>query len=204
MPDQVLCTVAQVTSTWPQFANLAPAYQTMLINSSSQAVINHCNQTFDQQSLAELKNGNNTGILWLNKRPVIQINLITIFNGSLVLDNSSGQDWVFYPKSGKLVRGTGLHDERFSWFWPKGNRNIEIDYVAGWSAIPDNVIMAACMFCRGLYNRINNPGIFQSESIGDYSYTIAPVVAQGGLSSMGIPTYIADLLAPYVTDISPH
>jgi hypothetical protein len=204
MADQILCTPDQVSAIWPAFASMSPTLQNMLINTASQACLNFCNQTFEQITEDEYKDGNNTGILWLNNLPVVVVNTITIQNGGLVLDNADGRDWTLYPKNGKLVRGPGLNDERFAWFFPKGNRNIVVNYTGGYAAIPDAVVMAACLYTRYYFGLTRNSGIYQSESIGDYSYTLGPMTAVGGLTTMGVPTYIADLLSPYVLDMGPR
>jgi hypothetical protein len=202
MADQILCTPDQVSAVWSAFANLSPTLQTMLINTSSQAIIDFCNRTFDQTNqVAEPYDGKNTGVLWLKKIPVVSVTQIVINNQQNTLTNADGRDWVLYPKNGKLIRGVGLNDERFAYFWPRGNQNILIDYLAGFAAIPDKVIMAACLFTRYYYMLTKNTMIYQSESLGDYSYTLAPIAQ---MTTMTMPTYIADLISEYVLDVSPQ
>ena len=203
MPDQVLVTSDQVSAVWPAFANQSPTLQDMLINTSSQACIDFCTHTFDNESVSEAFDGNNTGILWI-RRPVIQVIQVTIQNGGLVLDNADGRDWTVYPAKGKLVRGAGLNDERFAWFWPKGNRNIQVDYIWGYEQIPDKVVMAASLYCKYLFQLGQRAGLYHSETIGDYSYTLGPQTPTNGLTTMGMPAYIADLLSDYVDDMGPR
>lgn len=204
MADEQLCGVDDVVNLpWPAFANLPESRQQSLINVASQQIINYCRRPgFTQTSELELHDGKNTAVLWLRKRPVVGITQI-IINGE-VLDNSDGNAWRVNLKTGKLVRGNswlvtpGYGHPRFGIWWPVGTQNIEVDYWAGFAAVPDPVIEATAFMAHYIYNRARVTSIYQSESLGDYSYTI-----NSTLPKTIVPDYVADLLAPYVQDDGP-
>ena len=56
---------------------------------------------------------------------------------------------------------------------PGGYRNIVVDYTAGYATIPDDINYAARVMIAEAYHLGKRDTSLQSESIGEYSYTLA-------------------------------
>lgn len=180
---------------WPNFGQLTASAQTRLINAASKRVDHVCRRPlgFSQQMVTETINGRNNAALWLKTRPIISVNSVTI-NGS-ALDNSYNTAWCVDPATGKLVRGDGQDDTRFVPWFPAGEQNIVVQYWAGYQTIPDEVVVATAQYVKYLYEQGKVSGIYSSESIGDYSYSLRETV----LAST-VPPHILAMLADYVQD----
>ena len=203
MPVEQLATADEVTAIWSGFAKIPAPAQQALINTSSKKIIGFVRRPgFAPVMRDELYDGTNTSTLWLKMRPIITINQITV-NGE-VIDNSDGLAWTVNTKTGQLVRGHTLGlipnqgDPRFHRWWPRGTQNIEVQYWAGFAAVPDDVKMAIAFYCQFLRAQLAAPGVFISESIGDYSYTI-----DRAATKFGIPISVLDLILEYVQDDGP-
>ncbi len=194
MADELLCTAQNVSDAWAAFGSLPVGEQTQLIATASQHIINFCRRPFFAQHMeTEYLDGKNQSHLWLSLKPVISVAAVSI-NGE-PLDNTAGDAWTFVPGTGKLLRGTGKQDDRFARSWPSGTGNIAVTYWAGFATVPDPVVRAAIMTVRWIYEQGKRPGIYASESIGDYSYSLNQTFLK-----MPLPDYIAGLLANYVQD----
>jgi hypothetical protein len=202
--DELTAQPQDVLNMWAGYANLSQYEQTSLLNVASQKIINFCGTTFLQNTYTEDYNGWNNGRIWLRHRPVIMVSQITINNNPSVPNsgtqylNEYGTDWYFIPKTGELGRGDGMDDQRFNVWFPAGRQNINVTYFAGYPTTPDPVVRATCYYVRYLYERGTSKamGIFSSESIGDYSYTLnTPMV-----NLLTMPAQCAELLAEYVQD----
>lgn len=193
MADELLCTTADVADAWPKFAALTATRQASLVSRASQAVLDHCRRGFIEMGVAEAKDGDNLSRLWLRRTPIISVSAVAI--DGYALDNTSGDAWYFRPGTGELGRGRGHHDFRFGRAWPSGRGNIVVQYWGGYAAVPDPVVEATVWCVKWMSDRARISGIFQSESIGDYSFTLAD--QEGGLS-LALPAEIAALLADYV------
>lgn len=75
--------------------------------------------------------------------------------------------------------------------WGTGYLRWRVTYIAGDSAVPDDVALAACKLTADLYFRPDRS--INSESFGDYSYT-----RRQGLTDPAIPEDVKELLDPYV------
>lgn len=202
MAVEQLATVDEVTAIWSGFANIPSPAQQSLINTASQKILNFLRRPgIAPATQNELKDGTNTSILWLDMRPVISITTVTV-NGEVV-DNGDGLAWVVDTKQGKLVRGSslvlvsGFGDPRFQRWWPKGTQNILVQYQAGFTDT-DAIKMGVAFYCQFLRNRLSASGVFSSESLGDYSYTLNATATK-----WGIPSNVLDLILDYVQDDGP-
>jgi len=73
-------------------------------------------------------------------------------------------DYSVKNEEGELYRPSG---------WPRGWRNVYIDYTAGYATVPDDIENVAIQCVRDLFkSRSVNMG-FQSERLGDYAYSLA-------------------------------
>ena len=200
--DEELVTAAEVLDAWPAFGKLSATQQQSLIDTASQKILNFCRRGFASTMLDEFHDGKNQSVIWLKQRPVISINNINV--NTYALDNSDGTAWSFVAKTGRLTRGnfasiaTGFGDSRFHLWWPTGVQNIEVQYWAGYAAVPDPIIRGTIAEIRYLYERLKVSGIFSAESIGDYSYSLAAVSTKWGL-----PDQVIDMVMDYVQDDGP-
>ncbi len=193
---ETYCTTAQVAAAWPKFSGLPQQEQTDLIADASAAVQNWCRRNFGQLTYTEQYDGSGLGRIWLAQRPVLAVAQVLV-NGD-ALDNTYGTAFYFVPETGELGRGSGQDDRRFQAWFPKGSRNIQVTYSAGYLDIPSPVKRATIITCRWLYDSARIDYVTQSESIGDYSYTQNPLV-----TGMFLPPAAVALLAPYVQDDGP-
>jgi hypothetical protein len=196
MPE-LLCQVSDVVDAWPSFTAVPASRQASLIQRASTRVINHCRRPgFLQNSFDEFHDGRNLPRIWLRQRPVIAVSNV-IINGD-ALDNTFGSGWHFRGDTGELIRGNGQDDTRFVPWFPAGQQNIEVVYSAGFVAVPDPVVEAACWTVKWMYDQGKISGVFRSESIGDYSYTLSDKNLDQDL-----PPHIAAMLVDYVQDDGP-
>lgn len=162
-----------------------------LVSSASQAVERYCNRTFAVDTYTERHDGRGLSRIWLRQRPVVSVAAVS--SDGYDLDNTSGDAWTFNPDTGELLWSNGLDDPRFAARFARGFRNVEVTYTAGFDPIPEPVATAVILTARWLADRMNASGAFQSERIGDYSYTLA---TQAGVLSDAAEM----LLASYVQD----
>ena len=195
MATEDLCTIADVVGAWPAFAQINANEQAKLIDVASDKILNFCRRPgFIQVTMNEFIDGSNSSRIWLSMRPVISVNSITI-NGEPV-DNTNLDAWGFNPKTGELWRGVGQRDNRFSRWFASGSQNIQVGYLAGYGQIPPQINRAAILYVRYLVEQFKISGVYSSESIGDYSYSLnAALVGYGGL-----PAHVAALCMDYVQD----
>lgn len=196
-PVTPYCAVQDVIDvcSWPNFGQVTASAQTRLINAASKRIDHVCRRPlgFGQQMVTETISSKNRQSLWLKTRPVITVASITV-NGT-ALDNTYNDAWTFNPDTGKLVRGDGMDDTRFTPWFPAGEQNIVVQYWAGYSPIPDEIVTAAAFYVKYLYEQGKVSGVYSSESIGDYSYSLR----ETALAST-VPPHILALLADYVQD----
>jgi hypothetical protein len=193
--NELLCTAQDVLDAWPAFGKLTPTRQTSLLNTASQSILDFCRRDgFSQVARDEFHDGRNTSNIFVFYRPIITVTAILI-NGE-ELDNSLGDAWTIYHKEGKIVRGPSVGVARFQWWWPMGTKNIEVQYDGGYETVPDKIREATVFMVQYLQNQTKVTGIYTSESLGDYSYTLNPSLG----SALTVPAHIADLCANYVQD----
>lgn len=194
--SEQLCQPADVLGFWPGFGNLSAYEQASLLNVASQKVVNFCRRGFGQALVTETKSGKNRPRLWLDLKPVISVVSVTV-NG-FALDNTFNNAWYFKPATGELGRGNGQDDLRFATWFPAGSNNVIVQYWAGYASVPDPIIRATAWAVKWLHAQGKVTGIYSSESIGDYSYSLNPEAL-----SMTLPAHIASLCADYVFDDGP-
>jgi hypothetical protein len=196
LQPEIYCTVAQASAAWPKFAKLVAQEQADLIADASAAVQQWCRRQILEQTYTETYDGTGLGRIWLNVRPVIAVAAVLI-NGDPV-DNTYGTAWYFKADTGELGRGSGQDDRRFQAWFPRGSRNIQVTYAAGYQTVPNSVKRATIFVVRWLYDSGRQSWAMSSETIGDYSYTLNPMLANAPL-----PPPAISLLTPYVQDDGP-
>jgi hypothetical protein len=193
--EEQLCTISDVVDAWAPFAQVNPTEQAKLIDTASGKILKFCRRAgFIQETMNEFIDGNNLTRVWLSRRPVLNVFSLTI-NG-ILLQNTTGLEWGFNAKTGEFWRHTGHHDIRFGRFFPKGRQNIQVGYFAGFGEVPSEINRAAIFLVKYLREQIRVSGVYSSESIGDYSYSLnAQAVGMGGL-----PSHVAAMCMDFVAD----
>jgi hypothetical protein len=78
----------------------------------------------------------------------------------LEIPDEGEYDFEVYPNEGRI----------FFWFgFPRGHRNIFVDYTAGYATIPDDLKLATCILIKNIYQRR------LEESFGTNSYSISGI-----------------------------
>jgi hypothetical protein len=190
-----LVTQQEVTDAWAAFASLPAARKAQLITAASRAVERYCDRTFASGTVTDTIDGDNSPRVFLSRPPITSITSVTV-NGS-ALDNTYGDAWSFNPDTGELLRGDGKDDPRFATWFPRGFRNVVVVFVGGYSSIPEDVKEATIETVKHMHDLAKKTGVYQSEAIGDYSYTLAdptrlalPPLAQMLLSSYRLHSVI--------------
>jgi hypothetical protein len=188
-----LVTTAEVENAWAGFSALATDEKTALIDVVSSAIAQHAGREFQSTTYTEYHDGKNRPRLWLRHTPVISITSVSI-NGT-ALDNTDGTAWTIDLESGELLYGTGDNgDPAFNPWFPIGKKNIVVVYAAGYAAIPADVKRAAILWMQAISGQHQaGGGAYKSESLGDYSYTLADPSLQE------MPPLVRMLLKPYAT-----
>lgn len=181
----------EVAASWPAFGDLDPAEQTSLIEAATDAIEQACGRSFALQTYTETYDGDNMPRLWLRNRPAGTISSVTannsaIASGDYTVDARLGCLWWGSPG----WAGTGRQRQPG---WPAGVQNVTVTYTAGFATTPASVKRAAILTCRYLYDAAKSSGAYQSESLGDYSYTLAAPDAT-------LPPAVVALIAPYAVN----
>jgi len=189
MPD--LVTAAEVADAWPAFGSVPSYQQPGLIRDASAIIAAAVGVDFVPTSYVERIDGRNLPRIWLAHRPVLSVSSVAV-SGEVL----APADYTLDPGAGELLRGDGSYEPRFAQMWPSGRRNIEVSYQAGYATVPDDVKRACILTIRYHAGIVAVSGAFKSESIGDYSYTIADGGSSGG-SRDNLPSDAAAILARY-------
>ena len=178
-----LVTPPEVLARWPGFSKYPADVQAALISDCSSLIQNELGIVFALNQYTELLDGKNYPRIWVTNKPVVAVTSVKI-NGA-ILNDPDGVEWTLDPLRGELLRGVGHFDPRFANWWPAGRRNIEIVYMAGYDPIPDDVKRATVITMQsyGAMMSMNSGGLMKSESIGDYSYTLADLPAFNNIPS---------------------
>ncbi len=79
-------------------------------------------------------------------------------------------------------------------YWPVGQKNIKVVYVAGYSPVPADLNFAAASLVASMVRNQPLGGPLTSESLGSYSYTMASRAGSGNLADL---TDYAQILRKY-------
>jgi hypothetical protein len=184
---------------------------TFLIASASAVIEKITKQKFEETEVTEQLDGGFAELI-LRYRPVSSVESVKDFadpDNPITLDADT--DYTLYPERGYLVkveRGSAVPGEFTGTFglellipigpiWAGGVKRWEVAYTAGEAAgVPADIKQAAIQLIA-FYAAMaeQSGGAFQSETIGDYSYTLA----SGQMSSSsGIPPSIFLILKNYI------
>lgn len=176
---------------WPAFGRLTQQAQGTLIAVACEWIDDQCGRSFGEAMVTQSFDGAGQGELWLTTTPVRSIASVTIDGDAL--DDTNDDAWSFDADSGRLIRGTGIGDPRFGRRWPHGDDNIVVRYWGGYSAddMPARLKLAAAVLVRHLRELGRITGVYQSESIGDYSSSLAA-------PSGPLPPHVASILGTFL------
>lgn len=176
---EAYATDADVLAAWPGLAALPAEERAALVADANAAVRDHCGRDLLLAARTERYSGRNRGRIWLAVRPIVEVSAVSI-DGIGELSYDDGEGWAWDPETGALYRGPARTDPRHAPWFPFGTRNVEVAYTAGYDPVPPPVRRAAVLTARRLHDQGRQSGVYKSESIGDYSYTLAdgqPVVS---------------------------
>lgn len=131
--------------------------------------------------------------LWLPERPVIRVAAVVLDGQTLAVDTYA------WTAAGRLTRGLidedGFQRAGVAWSWGSPTTTVAVTYTHGYSEIPGD-LRAICLSLAA--RRFQNPAQVQSETIGDYSYTLQT----GELdSSLGLTSHEQQVCARYRIDV---
>lgn len=146
-----------ITITNTAFYNNLISYVTAMINSIT-------NRTLTVADYTEYLNGEEFNILSLKNYPVNTLTSISYVdkNGVATIINST--DYSTDLDSGEIT---------FDYNLCKGIRNYKVIYNAGYATIPNDLKLIALQILTDIESNINKNTTIKSESLGDYSYTLA-------------------------------
>ena len=183
MPE-TYATAAEVLAAWPGLAAIDEAEQAELIAVANAAVNDALRRDVLLAERTERHSGRNRSRIWLKVRPVVAV-------ASVAIDGIGAVDeYRLDPETGELVRGPNRGDPRFGPWFPRGVRNVEVVYTGGYDPVPPPIKRAVILTARRIHDAGGVSGVYASESIGDYSYTL-------GDGSSAVPDAALRLLRPY-------
>ena len=133
-----------------------------LINAASARLEKECGTFFKQRTETFVLHGNGMSVLGL-PGSVISVSSIT-------LDPDTSSPTVLTALTDYRVLTD--RSELFSYNgWPYGVQNVQVVALVGMASIPDDIQHACMELVKHYYQRQQTPGDFQSETLGEYSYT---------------------------------
>jgi hypothetical protein len=109
----------------------------------------------------------------------------------LTYTDQSQQDISGDLERGILYVGRGYDD--LDAHFPVGPLSMFVDYDGGFETVPPDIVLACLTLAAQYYNTRARDSSVQSESFGDYSYTLASPSASGST----MPAEVANLLSPW-------
>ena len=144
----------------------------------------YCGRTFTATLQAEVHDGDGTSVLYVHELPIVSLVDIKILEDDGDTETLDDEDFRYNAQTGE-IRFQPDPDGDYSYF-PRGFRNVTVDYNSGYAAVPEAVqeavIEIALQVCAAGANP-NDPSL-ASEKLGSYSYSIREAAQQpGGLLS---------------------
>lgn len=142
----------------------------------------YCNRRFlATDYTSALYTGNDRKNLLLRQYPINSITTIVLDDTTLFPAGSSTlKDLNFYIDDD--ITGNLIYYFNWNSWFPN---NIEITYNAGFTDIPNDIVMAALKLIEQAWNQIGKEG-FKSEKFKNYSYTMADLNEKVGFGSQTI------------------
>jgi len=155
-----------------------------LVASASETIESFCRRRFLATDYTEYHDGMGSALLLLDQHPVQSVAEIRVAadRDFDAVEPLGAEEYVLYAAEGLVQRTAGV--------FPRGLRNVRVQYSAGYGSVPDDVkqacvVLAAHWFHRGCQGA---DGIAR-ESLGEYAVAFAPA---------GLPRQVIEMLAPYL------
>ena len=155
------------------------------VNIANAWIARMCGRTFESATYTEYYDGDGTDTLVLKNTPITSITSIKFRNADDTLDTAlsstlyrvdlatgvikllgSTRVWGYDDTSSGLPATELVYSSRFT----EGHQNWQVVYVGGYATIPDDLKYAAYLTVDLLFNNRGQAGMFNAESIGQYSY----------------------------------
>jgi hypothetical protein len=160
----------------------------LLVSAANDAITSAISRNLLSDQYTEVRDGTGTRVLMLSNTPVTAIGALafvgpqSFVNGPLpTTPLRAGVDFTFTPYSVKLYCGV----------FPRGTANVSIEYTAGYTAIPADIIHATTKWAALRYREL--------ERIGQESKTIGGETVTFDLAEM--PPDILGIVTRYQTKI---
>jgi hypothetical protein len=144
--------------------------QQMAVESASELIERACDRTFASTEYTETLDGDGTDVLFPRQYPISSV-------ASLVINEEAVADYEALEQS--IYRKVGF---------PRGRRNIEVTYTAGYATIPSTLKLTATRLAADILRGSKREGAVTSSKLADWGETYA--------------ADNTDLLAPYKAEIA--
>lgn len=104
--------------------------------------------------------------------------LLVAIAGNGVWSGDNWFGWGSYTPYGNKLAATRKP------YWPVGNKNIKVVYVAGFTTVPSDLAFAASSLVAAMVRNQPMGGPLQSESLGSYSYSMLSRAVSGQLTDL--------------------
>lgn len=190
---------------------------TAMVSQADAAIKQYCGRQLESASRTEYYDGDGTAALLLRQRPVTSVTSVHVDEGGYAGQGTdafpsttawtAGTDFFvrFTDESerntGELVaiKGPGTFtadgDPRTWGSWPNGTGNIKVIYLGGYTAVPDDLLLAANLIVSEMRNTAEVGRDLSGEHLGGYSYTLASGGLPGMASARQILNKYRDLVA---------
>jgi uncharacterized phiE125 gp8 family phage protein len=167
---------------------------TELINAATFKIEKHCNRQFLARAYTERTNGYGTKKLVTKHYPITELTAIYAVSGAGSEEETELIDSTTYrydANTGIIRLIADVWTQAWETAFASGFLNFEIQYTAGYATIPDDLDMVCREVVRDAYNLSKRDPTLKSESLGDYSYSLA--------SQVELNDGQRERLAPYVS-----
>lgn len=164
----------------------------VLIGAAQAQAERWCGVSFDSNTYTQKYNGDGSDAIVLRVPYLTSITYIRIVAPDATYDEIDSDTYTF-DADAAIIKYQPAYVARFTrdaWgefeapgfgvspCFPRGFQNIEVKFVGGYSSMPSDLKMAMYQYIDELYARTSasstgsSPTTFQSETLGDYSYTL--------------------------------
>lgn len=165
----------------------------VLVSQASMMIEKYTNRDFTAVTYTnELYNGNGGVKLYLKQSPINSVTSVKLYDPYTNTDlytYTVNTEYILYEEEGYIHMWGG---------WSKGHQNFKITYNAGYSTVPEDIVLAANMLTAFVFDNIRKQGI-KSQRIGTFSETLKdykesiPVEISAMLDHWRRPVYAFDV-----------
>ena len=152
-----------------------------LISAISKRIEKICNRTFASTTYYEKIDSFGTKDLLLSNYPITDLTSLSYISVDDVTTDIDIDDIYINAEEGSLYYYAGF---------PEGRYNLQISYTAGYSEIPDDLKLVACILTENAFLSAGKRIGLTEEKLGKYAYKIANQVSINKDISAVLATYI--------------